>query len=268
MWVRVYPPVIGAEVRLGGVSPRALTTQSTAICTSAPSIFLATRKFLESLRGATKLSIQQGEKHRDLRERYLESGAFQPAGHDTSTSLLDRVKDYDEDAWRQLTELYGPLIYHWCRKSGLHSEDAADLLQDIYRSVLIHIHRFEKSLPSGSFRAWLWTITRNRIRDFARGQSGKAQAVGGSEFLTQLLALPAVEPEAFDQSDLAANVGLTLRAFEIIKQEIKETTWLAFWRSTIDEVDSSVVASELEISVESVWQAKSRVLRRFRQLLH
>lgn len=38
-------------------------------------------------------------------------------------------------------------------------------------------------------------------------------------------------------------------------------------RFAIDGVDPAVVAAELGISIHSVWQAKSRVLRRARQLL-
>lgn len=42
---------------------------------------------------------------------------------------------------------------------------------------------------------------------------------------------------------------------------------LAFWRTTIDEIAPAAVADELGVSIESVWQARSRVLRRLRELL-
>jgi hypothetical protein len=44
----------------------------------------------------------------------------------TSCSLLERVKANLPEAWRQLTVLYCPLVYHWYRRSGLRGEDAAD----------------------------------------------------------------------------------------------------------------------------------------------
>jgi RNA polymerase sigma-70 factor (ECF subfamily) len=189
------------------------------------------------------------------------------SGLNTSTTLLQLVKNRDEGAWQRLTQLYGPLVYHWCRKSGLSAEDSADMLQDVYRSIVQHIENFEKSAQHGSFRGWLWTITRNRIVDFHRTTTDKARATGGSEMLRQLQNLPDQEPDDQTESGISASDGLTSRALQIIKAEVKESTWLAFWRSTVDEIDPSTVATELGISVESVWQAKSRVLRRLRQLL-
>ncbi len=166
-----------------------------------------------------------------------------------------------------MTELYGPLIYHWCRRAGLRAEDAADLLQDVFQSVLMHIEAFEKTEASGSFRGWLWTITRNRVRDHFKLQAGKAEAAGGTDAHLRLLEVPDEEPGDAADSAVTATGGLTYRALHLVRDEVKQTTWLAFWRSTIDEVAPAAVADELGISIESVWQAKSRVLRRLRELL-
>ena len=185
----------------------------------------------------------------------------------TSQSLLELVRSSDEGGWRCLTELYGPLIYHWCRQAGLRAEDAADVLQEVFRSVVIHIESFEKTTTSGSFRGWLWTITRNKIRDHFKLQAGKANAAGGTDEHLRLLNIPDEEPSDAADSAITATGGLTYRALRILREEVKETTWLAFWRSTIDEVAPAAVADELGISIESVWQAKSRVLRRLRELL-
>lgn len=185
----------------------------------------------------------------------------------TSMSLLELVKSNNEEAWDSMTRLYGPLVYHWCRKSGLSAEDSADLLQDVFRSLVIHIGAFEKTEEKGTFRGWLWTITRNRIRDHARYRVDKAWARGGDDAHAQLLSLPDSEPDQHADSDVSTEGSLTYRALNIIRSEVKPTTWMAFWRSTIDDIDPAVVAEELGITIESVWQAKSRVLRRARQLL-
>jgi RNA polymerase sigma-70 factor, ECF subfamily len=189
------------------------------------------------------------------------------AQFDTSTSLLEQVKLRDETAWKRLTVLYGPLVYHWCRKSGLSADDAADMLQDVYRTLVIHIDDFDKTAEHGSFRAWLWTITRNRISDFYRVSADKVRAAGGSAVLLQMNNLPDHEPDDLTDSGISTTASLTSRALRIIKAEVKESTWIAFWRSTVDEINPSTVAAELNISVESVWQSKSRVMRRLRQLL-
>ncbi len=201
-----------------------------------------------------------------LMEPSVKSGASQ-SDASTSMSLLDLVRTHDEVAWRCMTELYGPLIYHWCRNAGLGADDAADILQDVFRSVVIHIATFEKTETGGSFRAWLWSITRNKIRDYFKVRAGKASATGGTDAHLHMLAIPDREPNDACDSSLVATSGLTCRVFELVQREVKETTWLAFWRTTIDDIAPVVVADELGISIESVWQAKSRVLRRARQLL-
>ncbi|MGB7328606.1 MAG: sigma-70 family RNA polymerase sigma factor, partial [Rubripirellula sp.] len=78
----------------------------------------------------------------------------------TSPSLLFRIQQHDQDAWRQLTQLYGPLVFHWCKRLGLHGEDAADLFQDVFLSVSQSIGKFKPDTSQtrslGSFRGWLW----------------------------------------------------------------------------------------------------------------
>ena len=57
------------------------------------------------------------------------------------------------------------------------------------------------------------------------------------------------------------------QALTIIQGEVKEHTFQAFWRSTVDGVAPDIVASDLGLTVDSVYQAKARILRRLRQLL-
>ena len=41
----------------------------------------------------------------------------------TSLSLIARLQNRQPEAWEQLLNLYGPLIYSWCRQSELSPED-------------------------------------------------------------------------------------------------------------------------------------------------
>jgi DNA-directed RNA polymerase specialized sigma24 family protein len=42
--------------------------------------------------------------------------------------------------------------------------DAADVSQDVFAAVARHIADFRRERPGDSFRGWLWTITRNKVR--------------------------------------------------------------------------------------------------------
>src|SRR5207302_3382515 len=87
----------------------------------------------------------------------------------TRPSLLVRLRDTaDHEAWRQLVELYAPLVYRFLRRRGLQDADAADLTQEVLRAVAGAIDRFEYDSRRGSFRGWLFTVARNKLHSFLK----------------------------------------------------------------------------------------------------
>src|SRR5262245_29431146 len=62
----------------------------------------------------------------------------------TSSTLLERVRAQDQEAWQRLVHLYSPLVYGWCRRSGLQDADAADVGQEVFRDVAGAIAGFRR----------------------------------------------------------------------------------------------------------------------------
>ncbi|MGI9474032.1 MAG: RNA polymerase sigma factor, partial [Rubripirellula sp.] len=85
----------------------------------------------------------------------------------TSHSLLHSVQQGDAEGWRQIAQIYGPIIYGWARRCGCQSADAADVMQETLTSMAEALPRFQHQ-PDATFRGWLWVITRNKLRDQAR----------------------------------------------------------------------------------------------------
>lgn len=196
------------------------------------------------------------------------SGLQSEVGSSTSVSLLRRAKAHDPEAWRRLSNLYGPLVYQWCRHVGLQPADAADVVQETFCSVAAALARFRHDEPGDSFRAWLWTITRNKLRDFHRRRAGKPEAVGGEEAYGQMQQLPAAAPEeADDDARRAVRADLAERALALMQGDFEETTWRAFWLTAVENTTAPQAAEEIGISVAAVYMAKSRVLRRLREEL-
>src|SRR2546421_11891451 len=99
----------------------------------------------------------------------------------TRASLLIRIRDSeDKDAWRQFVALYAPLIHGLARRRGLQDADAADLTQEVLRSVTAAIPGLDYDPARGSFRGWLFTVTRRRIHDFLDGRARCEQGSGDS----------------------------------------------------------------------------------------
>src|SRR5436189_3921558 len=99
----------------------------------------------------------------------------------TRASLLVRLRDGgDGGAWQEFVRLYAPIIYGFARKRGLQDADAADLMQDVLRSVSSAIGRLDYDRGQGTFRGWLFTITRNKIFNFLSARRIRPQASGDS----------------------------------------------------------------------------------------
>jgi RNA polymerase sigma-70 factor (ECF subfamily) len=191
-----------------------------------------------------------------------------------STTLLVRLRDHDPDAWRRLTHVFGPLAFQWCRRAGLSPADAADVTQDIFRSVSTGLPKFRRDRPGDTFRGWLASIARSRIRDFYRRTNGRPEGQGGTAFHQ----LVQNEPDPLDDASRAelegaANHddsdrrGIVRRALELVQTEFEPATWTAFWRTTVDGAPPAEVAAALGVSLNAIYKAKSRVLGRLRQEL-
>src|SRR5579872_7286030 len=88
--------------------------------------------------------------------------------HTTPPSLLERIRrPEDQRAWKQFVDLYTPLIYAWASRMDLQASDAADLVQDVFVTLLRAMPEFRYE-PGGSFRAWLRSVVVNRWRDACR----------------------------------------------------------------------------------------------------
>ena len=133
-----------------------------------------------------------------------------------------------------------------------------------FHSLARNIGNYERRGASDSFRGWLWTITRNKVRDHYRGVQGRARAKGGSDAQQQLDQLPQQPPDPASESGTVELRGVRRRALELVQDHFDRNTWQAFWRVAVQGESASDVARELGVSVWAVYKAKSRVLQRLR----
>jgi RNA polymerase sigma-70 factor (ECF subfamily) len=182
----------------------------------------------------------------------------------TSQSLIGKLRSRDDSGWQRMVELYTPLIYHWCRRSGFGPEETADLTQDIFRSVFQSIDQFQRTGENGTFRGWLRTIFKSRVVDHVRRNRTEPAGRGGSEALRWLENSP--QTPADDEADPATK-ALFRRVLDLIEGEFNGQAWHAFWLTTVEERPAREVALELGMTPGAVRQAKYRVLRRVREEL-
>src|SRR5262249_14178653 len=149
----------------------------------------------------------------------------------TRASLLVRLRDpRDGQAWAQFVEVYAPLVYGFARKQGLQDADAADLTQDVLRAVAGAAGRLEYDPKRGSFRGWLFTVVRNKLRNFLAARKHQCLGTGDTTAHALLEQQPAPEESAWEEE---YERRVFLWAAEKVRGDVQEATWQAFWQTTV-----------------------------------
>ncbi len=234
----------------------------------------------------------------DVRSDASRYGAAEPSS--ISSTLLEQIRARRPEAWQRLVDLYGPVVYRWCRQLGVARADAADVVQEVFAAVAAGAGRFRRETPEQSFGAWLRVVTRSKACDHFRRRRGLRDAEGGTDAQQRWLNLPEKEkgtgsfcrdgprpasgwcpashkgslspfPSADDSRSLSTSLvpdsRFVHRALEVVRAEFEPRTWDAFWRVAVDGQSPAETAAAMKLSLVAVYQAKSRVLRRLRREL-
>ncbi|MCE9606088.1 MAG: sigma-70 family RNA polymerase sigma factor [Planctomycetia bacterium] len=210
-----------------------------------------------------------------------ESSSHGTSSHGTSRSLIERVRGDELGAWDRLVTLYAPLVAYWCRTRRLGHADTADVFQEVFQAVALHIGDFRREQKLDTFRGWLRTITLNKVNDHFRKLQREPQGIGGSEAQQRLTSLPAPSERSEESSaatppgneipiDSPAEIERTFernlfrRGLDLIRSEFEPRTWQAFWMTAVDGRATADVAADLAMTSGAVRVAKSRVLHRLR----
>lgn len=184
----------------------------------------------------------------------------------TRASLIARLSDHrDEEAWNLFVEIYSPLVYRYLCRRGVQDADAADIGQEVLKTVSRSVNAFEHLSRPGSFRRWLIAITQSRLGDFATRR--KKDAAAGGDTAIEALHQFAADGEE-ERLEREYQECLFRWAAEKIRGEFQPATWHAFWQTYVDGDDCRKVAEDLNTTLGAVYVARSRVLARLREKIH
>lgn len=183
----------------------------------------------------------------------------------TSMSLLDRLRsDSAPDSWDRLAAVYAPLLRAWLVRFEIAEADADDLVQEVLLVVSRELPEFEHSGRTGAFRNWLRTILVHRVRDFWRSRKYRPVVAGGSTWAERLEQLADDSSQASREWNLEHDRFVMARLLEQVRARFDDKTWEAFRRQTFEGQRADAVSAELEMSLSSVYAARSRVLAALR----
>ena len=117
----------------------------------------------------------------------------------------------------------------------------------------------------GAFRAWLRAILANEVRDYFRGQKYRPTATGDSDIRRILEELESHDSALSRLWDCEHDQHVVAALMERVQGDFAPVTWQAFLRHVQEGEPAGQVAEALDLSLNSVLLAKSRVLKRLRQ---
>ncbi|MCM2371026.1 RNA polymerase sigma factor [Aporhodopirellula aestuarii] len=183
----------------------------------------------------------------------------------TRATLLLRLRDPgDSDAWGDFLRDYGPMIYRFVRSRGLQDADAADVVQDVLRSVGNAIDRFDYAKEKGGFRAWLFTITRNKLATYFEKRKRTSPTANDTTQFELLKQATGGKNELDERWELEHQRLVAAKAMEILKPTIEPNTWKAFELTAIDGLAAEEAGASLGMSKGAVYVARSRVTAKLR----
>jgi RNA polymerase sigma-70 factor (ECF subfamily) len=157
------------------------------------------------------------------------------------------------------------MLRRLARRQGLQEADAADLAQEVFRAVAGAIERYDLEPSAGSFRGWLFAITRNFILNLLASQRRHPRGSGNSDLRRLLETRPAPDETAAALFESEYQRGVLDWAVGKVRGEFSPPVWEAFWRTGVEGRPAQDVASSLRLSVGTVYQYKSRVVVRLRR---
>jgi RNA polymerase sigma-70 factor (ECF subfamily) len=180
--------------------------------------------------------------------------------------LLVRIRDgRDTEAWQQFVQIYAPIVYGFARRRGLQDADAADLMQEVLRSVALAAERLDYDPKRGSFRGWLFTVTRNKLYNLLNGQRHQVRGSGDTGAQQRLDEQAGRDGDGEAVWEREYQTRLTALAMERIRGEFQEATWQAFLLTAVEGQPARTAGEALKMSPGAVYVAKSRVLARLRE---
>ncbi len=182
---------------------------------------------------------------------------------ETRRSLIVRLQGDDaERAWGEFLTVYEPFLRHLVTRLGVPQRHTADVVQQVLLAIANSVDGWTDDGRTASFRRWLATVARNIVIKFMNRERRQVGGHGGTELVDLLEQVPATP----DREQVHKyEHELIVWAAEQVRAEFIDTSWAAFWATTIDGRSVPDVAADLGVSPGSIYMSRSRIMARIRR---
>ncbi len=183
----------------------------------------------------------------------------------TRRSLIMRLGDWnDQRSWDEFYRTYWRLIYSVALKAGLREDEAWDVVQETVLTIAKQSLKGSYDPERGSFKMWLWNVTRWRINDQFR-QRGKApiSATGTGETSSTrepVENVPDTSSNNFTELwEREWQQNVMKAALERVKMRVSPRQFQIFDYNVLQGMSATEVRKRLGVSMAQVYLAKHRV---------
>ncbi len=184
---------------------------------------------------------------------------------DTPLTLLLSLKSKDDGVWRRFVSIYYQPLCDFARsvalRLGVAEADSLDVVQVVLLELANDTAHFEKT--RGSFRNWLMMRIRCRIYDVLR--SNQARIKRDAEGLARV---ELINEENQDEESHTLEKALFDRALKTVLETTEARTREAFRRYALENESIQIIAKDLSITPNTIYQIKKRILDRVLDLIN
>ncbi|MFT5777526.1 MAG: RNA polymerase sigma factor (sigma-70 family) [Crocinitomicaceae bacterium] len=179
--------------------------------------------------------------------------------------FIDLVEQNKDAAFAYLVDSYSGKIYGTCVNMVRHSEDAEDLVQEVFTSIYLSISKFS---GNSSLSTWIYAIALNKSKEFIRNKT-RLKRQGTLTILDDT-----TDSQVPTSSINFYHPGVQLEDKELAKilfsaiDQLADNQREAYILSKVEGHSYSEIAEMLELSVSSIESLLFRAKRRLKELLH
>jgi RNA polymerase sigma factor (sigma-70 family) len=163
-----------------------------------------------------------------------------------------------EIAWGEFSLRYAPVIRGFARAMGCKARAADEVANDVISAFFEASSCFDYDPAKGRFRGYLKTATWRHV------QKRLAQSPPHAD----VNAIDPADPHVDQAWDTEWDQQLLRRALESVRDHYQSNlTWQAFDAVTFRDLTPEQAATQLNMSIDSVYKAKQRITTAVRQTL-
>ena len=183
----------------------------------------------------------------------------------TRLTFIMRLRDRaDTLSWQQFHERYGQLLYRYARARGATHADAEDAVQEVELYLFKALDGFEYDARKGRFRAYLRSAVVHALGRRANREARQPAALDPQNFDYVASQTEASADARWEREWQLHRLRWAMRS---IAGEFEQITLQAFELHVLAGRPVAETAVQLGLNPASVYQARSRVLKRLKERL-